>query len=332
MNNECRHDWRQARELGPIVALAPMDGYTDSAYRQVGKIVAPGCYVFCEFVSSDGLSRAKRKMSRLVQYNPEVERPYTVQMFGKQPEAFVEAAKFLVDELGVDAIDINFGCPAKKVVGSGHGSDLIRHPTVAEDIIKSLKDAIDVPVSFKTRLGWQDDSTLQDFVGVLFAAGADMCTIHGRTVKQGYSGVADWEPIYALKRAFLDQIILGNGDITSGQVAKDKLGNLDGVMIGRATFGNPWVLQEVYAALHGEDWTPPTLDEQTVIIRKHAELLIEAKGERRAMMEFRKHLLSFTKGFPGARELRGKMTSIESMDDVEAVIAAIAAQEYSTAG
>lgn len=315
-------NWKKLAAKGPIVALAPMDGYTDSAYRQITKIVEPRTIVFCEFVSADGLSRAPKKMARLVQFNPKIERPYVVQMFGKNPDAFVEAAKFLED-FGVDAIDINYGCPAKKVVGSGHGSDLIRNPCLAADIVHATQKAVSLPVSVKTRLGWTDNSTLTPFVGNLISAGAKMITIHGRTVKQAYMGQADWQPMYNVKNAYPEIPIIGNGDITSGEVAKEKIGNLNGVMIGRGSFGNPWIFKEVACALNNEKYLPPTLEEKGNIIRKHAELLIETKGQNRAMLEFRKHLLTFTKGFPGAREMRGKMTSIENIADVEAIISEI---------
>lgn len=311
--------WQTQVNLGPIVALAPMDGYTDSAFRQVVKLIEPRAIVFCEFVSADGLSRAPKKMQEIVQFDPEIERPYIVQMFGKNPQAFAEAAKFLED-FGVDGIDINYGCPAKKVVGSGHGSDLIRDPCLAADIVAAIKKVVKIPVSTKTRLGWDSPATLVDFVGKLIAAGSEMITIHGRTVKQQFSGAADWEPIYELKKTFPDTVILGNGDITNGSTAREKIGNLDGVMVGRASFGNPWICQEVAAALRGEIISPPTAVEKGRTIRRHAELLIKTKGQRRAMLEFRKHLLSFTRGFAGARELRGRMTSIERIEDVEAVI------------
>lgn len=312
-------NWKTLAEKGPIVALSPMDGYTDSAYRQVVKLVEPRTVVFCEFVSADGLCHAPKRMENIIQFNPKIERPYIVQMFGKKPEAFAKAAKY-VEEFGADGIDINYGCPARKVIGSGHGSDLIRNPCLAAEIVSATKKAVKIPVSVKTRLGWIDSETLIPFIGDFISAGAEMITIHGRTVKQAYMGQADWEPIYELKKAYPNIPILGNGDITSGEVAKEKLNNLNGVMIGRATFGNPWICKEVACALHGEKFTPPTIQEKADVIRKHAKLLVETKGDTRAMLEFRKHLLSFTKGFPGARELRGSMTSIESMEDVESVI------------
>jgi tRNA-dihydrouridine synthase B len=315
-------NWKTLAQKGPIVALSPMDGYTDSAYRQVVKLVEPRTIVFCEFVSADGLCHAPKKMANIIQFNPKVERPYIVQMFGKKPEAFAKAAKFL-EEFGVDGIDINYGCPARKVVGSGHGSDLIRNPCLAADIVSATKNAVRIPVSVKTRLGWTDSETLIPFIGDVISAGAEMITIHGRTVKQAYTGSADWKPIYELKNAYPDIPILGNGDVTSGEIARQKLGNLNGMMIGRATFGNPWICKEVTCALYGETFTPPIIQEKAEIIRKHAELLIATKGQHRAMLEFRKHLLSFTKGFPGARELRAHMTSIENMDDVENVISKI---------
>jgi len=313
-----KFSWKSTAQQGKIVALAPMDGYSDSAFRQIAKIIEPRTIVFCEFVSADGLSRAPKKMARLVQFSPEVERPYIVQMFGKNPLAFAEAARFLED-FGVDGIDINYGCPARKVVGSGHGSSMIRTPDLAAECVAAVKKSVKIPVSAKTRLGWSDDSTLQSFAKKLISAGAEMLTIHGRTVNQQFSGSANWHPMYELKTAFPETIILGNGDVTSGEIAKEKIGNLDGVMIGRASFGNPWIFREVANALFDEQYHPPTPEEKAKIIRRHAELLLETKG-RSGILEFRKHLLSFTKGFPGAREMRREMTAIESVEDVEKVI------------
>lgn len=313
-----KFSWKSAAQNGKIIALAPMDGYSDSAFRQIAKIIEPRTIVFCEFVSADGLSRAPAKMARLVRFSPEVERPYIVQMFGKNPAAFAEAAQFLED-FGVDGIDINYGCPARKVVGSGHGSSMIRTPDLAAECVAAVKKSVKIPVSAKTRLGWSDDSTLQSFAKKLIDAGAEMLTIHGRTVSQQFSGSANWNPIYELKTAFPNIPILGNGDVTSGAIATEKIGNLNGVMIGRASFGNPWIFREVANALFAEQYHPPTPEEKATIIRKHAELLLETKG-RAGILEFRKHLLSFTKGFAGAREMRREMTAIENLEDVEKVI------------
>jgi tRNA-dihydrouridine synthase B len=304
------------------VALAPMDGYTDSAYRQIVKLIEPRTVVFCEFVSADGLSRSPKKMEHLISFTPHAERPFVVQLFGKDPSSFSKAAKFLED-FGVDGIDINFGCPAKKVIGSGHGSDLIRNPHLAFEIVSATKKAVRIPVSAKTRLGWNNSETLDSFVNGVISAGAEMVTIHGRTVRQAFSGCAHWEPIYELKKKYPHIPILGNGDIRTGGCARDKIGNLDGVMIGRGSFGNPWVFREVACSLYGEQYTPVNIIEIGGIIQRHAELLIETKGEKRAMLEFRKHLLSFTKGFPGARDLRSKMTSINNIEDVKAVVKTI---------
>ena len=317
-------NWKQLAAAGPIVALSPMDGYTDSAYRQIAKIIAPRCIGFCEFVSADGLHRAGKKMAQLIDFNSTIERPYIVQLFGKNPHTFGEAAKF-IEEMGADGIDINYGCPAKKVVGSGHGSSMIRTPELAAECVAAVKNAVSLPVSCKTRLGWIDDSTLHSFVETLIDAGAEMITIHGRTVKQGYAGNADWQPIYDLQRAFSQVPIIGNGDITSGAIAVKKLGNLAGVMIGRATMGNPWIMREVACALRNENYAPPSATEIGEIIIRHAEILIACKGERRAMLEFRKLLLSFTKGFHGARELRREMVSIASLDDVRRVAKTVVA-------
>lgn len=325
--------WKQAAQAGPIVASAPMDGYSDSAFRQVVKYVCPSVITFTEFVSADGFCAAPKKMKPLVAYE-ERERPIIVQLFGKHPETFAKAAQIL-EEMGFDGIDINFGCPAKKVVGSGHGSDLIRNPCLAADIVAATQGATKLDVSIKTRLGWHNDETLQDFIGGVLKAGAKAVTIHGRTVAQQYSGTANWEPIYALKKRFSEAIILGNGDITSGEDAVEKIQNLNGVMIGRGSFGNPFVFRDVYEALH-EKSSPLLRGARGVlcetknkiptwkdVILFHAEALIRTKGEKRAMLEFRKHLLSYSKGFRGAKELRRDMTSIESMEDIRRVVEVI---------
>lgn len=311
--------WNEYAKKSKIVALSPMDGYTDSAFRQISKIIEPNCVVFSEFVSADGFSKVGTKLKHLIDFNANIERPYIVQLFGKHPEKFAEAAK-IIEQFGVDGIDINFGCPAKKVVGSGHGSDLIRHPSLAAEIVYQTQKAISIPVSTKTRLGWTDDSTLQSFIEGLVNAGSKMITIHGRTVKQAFMGNANWDPIYKLKEKFPNSVILGNGDITSGEVAKEKIKNLSGVMIGRASFGNMWILKEVRSAFENKNYNPPNINEKKDIILKYAEILIQTKGEKRAMLEFRKHLLNFTKGFEGAKELRRNMTSINNIENVKNVI------------
>jgi len=318
MNKNMHLDFSWQTTPKPIVALSPMDGYTDSAYRQIVKLIEPRAIVFSEFVSADGLHRAPKKVSELVSFNADIEQPYIAQIFGKNPEAFAIAAKVLTD-LGVAGIDINYGCPAKKVVGSGHGSSMIRTSELAAECVAAVRQATPLPLSVKTRLGWTDDSTLQDFVGKMIVAGAEMVTIHGRTVKQGYAGEADFGPIYELKKKYPKTVIIGNGDITSGEIAKAKLGNLDGIMIGRASFGNPWIIHEAVCSLYGEEYTPPTPAEIGKIICRHAEILIETKGKKRAMLEFRKLLLSFTKGFKGAKAMRRDMVSIESLQDVKTI-------------
>ena len=224
----------------PIVALAPMDGITDSAYRRIVRRLHPSVVLFSEFTSADGYLRSGRIRRRLV-YRPE-ELPYFVQLFGSGPEEFSEAARAL-EQQGVTGIDINMGCPARKIVASQHGSGLMRDAGLACRIVESVAEATTLTVSVKTRLGWHDASGLIPFAQSLESAGASMIAIHGRTYNQAFSGEADWEPIHRLKEA-LGVPVLGNGDVVDRAEGLARLGILDGFMIGRAAFVNPWAFRE----------------------------------------------------------------------------------------
>ena len=237
-------NWEKLRK--PYVILAPMAGYTDSSFRQLIKEIAPPVVCITELISADGLSYGSWKTEAMLKFN-EIERPHILQLFGKKIEHFAKAVK-IAESMGFDGVDINMGCPARKVVNSMHGSALIKTPDLAFEIVETCVKNTKLPVSVKTRLGWEDDSTLDDFCLGLQNAGAQMITIHGRTTKQAFTGQANWEPIYRVKKK-LSIPVTGNGDIMSGEMAKERLKNLDGVMVGRATFGNPWIMGEVCLAL-----------------------------------------------------------------------------------
>lgn len=311
-----------------------MAGYTDSAFRQIVKEVAPNVVTFSEMVSSDGLRYNSGTNKNLMEYK-ELERPFIVQLFGKVPENFEIAAK-IVEEMGADGIDINMGCPAAKVIKSNHGAALIKNPTLAQEITEATVKATKLPVSVKTRLGWEDDSTLINFCKGIEKAGASIMTIHGRTYKQGFRGEANWNPIYKLKEE-LNIPVMGNGDIRSPQDAEDKIKNLDGFMVGRAVFGNPWLMQELDEYFYGEGEINPRIKPeddkdnpdtflkywikyQKPIILKHAEYAAENKGERIGMNEMRKHLAMYVKGLPGATELRKKLVLVNSVEDVRKIL------------
>ncbi|MFA6553752.1 MAG: tRNA-dihydrouridine synthase family protein, partial [Patescibacteria group bacterium] len=192
----------------PLVCLAPMDGYTDSAYRRVCKSVNPNIVVFTEFTSADGLQHSAKKLQEKLRHEPD-EKPIIAQIFGKNAEAFAEAAKYC-EEQGFDGIDLNMGCPAKKVVKSEHGVALRKKPDLAFRLVETVVKATTLPISVKTRLGWDSDQDLLDFAKGVESSGASLITIHGRTYKQGFADNADWQPIYELKKKLAIPIV-GNG-------------------------------------------------------------------------------------------------------------------------
>lgn len=321
----------------PIVALAPMAGVTDASYRQLIKSIAPDTVVYTEFLSTDAIHYGAKKTMGMLAFDPKKEYPFIVQVFGKDPEHFLSAAK-IIEDMGADGIDINMGCPAAKVVSSCHGSALIRKPELAQELVHATKKAVSIPVSVKTRLGWETNETLIPFCQKLVEAGADALAIHGRTYHEKFSGQANWEPIYELKK-HVDVPVLGNGDIWTAQDAVEKIGNLDGVMVGRGTFGNPWLMKDVADALQEmkNEKCPPAgrtgimknleatvdtmpFEEKIPFIIHHCELAVETKGERRGMMEMRKHLSSYIKGIEGAREMRTKLVRVESIKEVKDVL------------
>ena len=322
----------------PIVALAPMAGVTDASYRQLIKKIAPGVVLYTEFLSTDAIHYGAAKTMDMLNFDPTVEQPFIVQVFGHDPEHFLSAAK-VIEQLGADGIDINMGCPAAKVVSSCHGSALIREPDLAARLVEATVKAVSIPVSVKTRLGWDTKDTLIPFCKRLVDAGAQALAIHGRRFCDKFTGKADWEPIYALKEA-VSVPVIGNGDIHSAQDAVDKIKNLDGVMVGRGTFGNPWVMREISDALRTRSYlrdfvepgdvgrsnedtkarTPITFEEKIPFILDHCELAVRFKGERKGMLEMRRHLGSYVKGFDGAREMRERLVRVEKLEEVRAIL------------
>ena len=305
--------WKLLAQKGPIVALAPMDGYTDSPYRQIVKKIAPETVVFSEFYSADGLMHSKELQKKALTHDPN-EYPLIIQIFGKDPHAFAEAAK-IIEGYGITGIDVNMGCPAKKVVKSGHGSSLMIERETAFHIIEAMSHAVQIPISVKTRLWWEDASLLTEFCLWLENAGANLITVHGRTYKQAFSGNADFTAIYELKK-HLHIPILANGDIESYDDGITKIFSwddrlLDGFMIGRASFGNPWCfLPWPYI---------PTLWEVLDTMEMHGKLLFEWKGKK-WMLEARKHLVQYIHGLTNAKEYRNELVHVESVEDIITVI------------
>jgi len=296
----------------PIIALAPMDGYTDSAFRRVCKMVNPNIVIFTEFVSADGLHHQAKKLQEKIQFSKS-EHPIIAQIFGKNTETFITAAKYC-EEQGFDGVDINMGCPSKKVIKSEHGMALRKKPDLAFKLVEAVAKASSLPVSVKTRLGWNNADDLIDFAKGIQNAGANLITIHGRTYSQGFSDEANFTPIYKLK-SHLSIPIIGNGSIHSIAEGLKKLKNLDGFMIGQAAIGNPWVFS---------DKPTPLFKEKLPLIKKHAELLIKLKGEKVAMLEIRKHLLAYVKGMPSAKQYRSHLVHVNSLDNIYDILKTIA--------
>lgn len=328
----------------PMVALAPMAGVTDASYRQFIKSIAPEAIVYTEFLSTDALAYGAKKTLQMMHFDADIERPFIVQVFGHKAEHFLEAAK-IIEQLGADGIDINMGCPAAKVVSSCHGAALIREPKLAAELVHATCKAVSIPVSVKTRLGWDTKEGLIDFCKGLVDAGAQALAIHGRRFCDKFGGKADWDPIYELKK-HVNVPVLGNGDINSAQDAVEKIGNLDGVMVGRGTFGNPWVMREICDALSSRGslsrdslldetsneqtrnesattFIPRTFQEKLPYILEHCELAVRHKGEQIGMREMRRHLASYVKGFDGAATMRAKLMTVETFQETKEILVSL---------
>jgi len=237
------------------------------------------------------------------------EKPIIAQIFGKNIETYITAAKFC-EEQGFDGIDINMGCPSKKVVKSEHGVALRKKPELAFKIIDAVASATSLPVSVKTRLGWKNADDLVEFGQGIQNAGASLITVHGRTYTQGFGEKADYRPIYELKKHVKIPVI-GNGDITSISQGQKMLKNLDGFMIGRAAVGNPWVFS---------NQPVPCFKDKIPLIKKHAQLLFKTKGEKVGQLEIRKHLVAYVKSIPNASKYRTELVNVSSINEISAIL------------
>lgn len=293
-----------------------MAGYTDCAFRQIVKELCPEVVCFTEFTSIDGLKHGNDATLRQIFFNAEKERPIIAQIFGKKPENFKTAAKIL-EELGVDAIDINMGCPARKIVSADYGSALLKNPSLATEIVSAAAEATRLPVSVKMRIGiskYDGDYFLNFGLG-LQKAGAKLITVHGRLAKQMYSGEAGWNPIYELKK-ILKIPVIGNGDIKNGTDAVSKIGNLDGIMVGRGALGNPWIFQEIAASFQNKIFAKPELKSKIAVIKKHMQLACKLHGERRGILEMRKQLMHYIRGIPKASVMRQRLCNVSTINEV----------------
>jgi len=309
----------------PILVLAPMAGYTESPFRRLIKEIEPTTVLVSELVSAEAMRRGSEKTMRMIEFVPEELNFYGVQIFGNDKSAFVEAAKIIEDQ-GVDFIDINLGCPSPKVVGSGHGSALLKDPDSTAELIHTLVQSTSLPVTVKTRLGFYDEKDLVSTAQKFEAAGATWIAIHGRTTKQKFTGTANWEPIYEVKK-HVNIPVIGNGDVTSAMIAKNKLQDLDGIMIGRGSWRNPWIFKQCREVFEGKEMSPkPTMADQLEFFRKHADLATDHKNEKWAMIELRKHFAHFMRGFRGAAQYRDRLIRVNTRAEMNQVFEEILAE------
>jgi len=301
--------------------LAPMAGVTNSIFRTICK--EKGADILTtEFVSADGIMHRNARTRSYVEFTP-LERPMGVQLFGGDPERLAEAAQQVIDWVKPDFIDINFGCPASKVVCRNGGSALLRDCPLLEKVANAVVRACaPLPVTAKIRIGWDAASiNAVQTAQLLEGAGIRRIAVHGRTKAQGYSGEADWEVIASVA-ASVSVPVIGNGDIANGATALNRMKTgVSGLMIGRAAMTNPWIFTEVKAALEDIPYTAPSLEMRWELVRRHCSAEVASKGEERfAMQGMRSRLMAYTRGMPAARPLRASLSSVGSLMELDDII------------
>ena len=303
-------------EVNNPLILGPMAGVTDWAFRTICAQLGANITV-TEMVSSRALVYKDKKSAALLRKNEGS--ICGAQIFGNDPAIMAQGAQLALEISGADFIDINMGCPMPKIANSGDGCGLMRTPELAGEILAAVVKAVNVPVTVKCRLGWDKGSiNVLDFTKRMEENGAAMITVHGRTRSMLYTGVADWDSITRVKQQ-LSIPVIANGDIDSGEKAVKckKWTGADGVMIGRATFGNPWIFVEAKAALAGEAIpTRPPLAQRVDVAVRQFELAYEDKGEHIACLEARKHFAWYLRGVAYANYYKEKISAIKSMEDI----------------
>lgn len=311
-------------ELGECpVFLAPMEDVTDIGFRLLCKRFG-AAMVYTEFVSAEALVRSiKSTMSKLT--ISEEERPVGIQIYGRDVDSMVEAAK-IVEQAGPDLIDLNFGCPVKKVAGKGAGAGLLQNVPLMLEITRSVVKAVKLPVTVKTRLGWNNDNLIiTDLAERLQDCGISALTVHGRTRAQMYTGQADWTLIGEVKRNQRIRIpIIGNGDITTPVEAAEAFERygVDAIMVGRATFGQPWIFKDINDYIRRENTAPLTIDEKIDLLEEQLRINVERIDEYRGILHTRRHLAATPvfKGIPDFRQTRIAMLRATTVDELLSIM------------
>ncbi len=302
--------------------LAPMEDVTDPSFRFICKHFGADM-VYTEFIPSDGLIRDAKKSLKKLELS-DSERPIGIQLYGHLIESMVEAAK-IAEEAKPDLIDINFGCPVKKIANRGAGAGMLCNIPLMVEMTKAVVESVKLPVTVKTRLGWDDSSKhIVEIAEKLQDVGIKALTIHGRTRAQFYKGNADWTLIGEVKNNPRMKIpIIGNGDIITPQSASDAFNNygVDGIMIGRATVGRPWIFREIKHFLNTGELLPAmTLNEKVDLARLQFRKSLEIKGIPRGIFEMRRHFSNYFKGLPDFRDIRMKLVTTLDIEEIEKLL------------
>lgn len=296
----------------PPVMSAPLAGYTGGVYREI--LREHGCpYCVTEMVSAKGLLLGGDNSEEILVHSAE-DKPLAVQLFGHDPDDMARAAEKIQDpSYGFDCIDINLGCSARKITSQGSGGALLKDLRRAGDVVRSMKSVARLPVTAKSRLGWDDSGHAEEVASVLAEAGLDMLVLHGRTVCQGYSGKADWGAIYRAA-AGVPIPVVGNGDVSSARDAISKLdgGPVSGVMIGRAILGNPVLFDDLIKAMKGEEAPPYTPERKMRLAAEHFRRSVARYGEVKGVLDMRKQLAFYFRGMRGAPRLRDRLMKEKS--------------------
>lgn len=313
--------------------LAPQAGVSESPFRRLCRSFGADVVV-SEFVSSEGIRRNDPRTHEYLRFD-DGERPIGIQIFGADPAAMAEAAALVEEVYAPDFLDINFGCPVKKVVSRNGGSGCLRDLRLVQSIIRGVREAVSLPVTVKVRSGWSEE--MRNPVEIALRcqeAGAQVLTLHARTRTQMYSGIANWDEIAAVVQA-LEIPVVGNGDVWNGQDARRMHEHTEcaGIMIARGSHGAPWLFGQARAALDGRAVPPdPPVEEKFRIVREHARLAIAfERDEEKAMIEFRKHLGWYTKGLPNGRVLRQELFGVTNLREAEALLDGYLEQSLATA-